>query len=133
MEPDKLKLEQGRVLRQAREEAGFKSIASAIRASPKQEKWKPSTLSAHERGFRTIDQGDAERYASFYRERGARITGQEILYPAEINVTAKLAALEAQVKKLGEGARARRLAHHPQRDQPPAIPKAPTRGPKASK
>jgi hypothetical protein len=137
MDPrEKLKLEQGRVLRQAREAAGFKSLASAIRASPRHEKWKPSTLSAHERGFRSIDQWDAERYARFYRAYGAKITGQEILYPGSESslpaiVEAKLAVLTAEVKKLAEAAREQRRARPPPGSRPRSTPKVPPRGSKS--
>jgi hypothetical protein len=138
MDPlDKLKLEQGRVLRQAREAAGFKSISMAVRASPKYEKWKTSTVSAHERGFRQIGQDDAERYARFYRDRGARITGKEILYAdsesssSQSIVEAKLEALAVQVKKLAEGAREQRLARPPAGGRHRSIPKVPPRGSKS--
>jgi hypothetical protein len=132
---EKLKLEQGRILRQAREAAGFKSLASAIRAAPRHEKWKSSTLSAHERGARQINQWAADRYARFYRERGARITGQEILYPGSdpAIVEAKLAVLTAEVKKLAEGVHEQRLARPPSGDRPRSTPKVPSRGSKSSK
>lgn len=132
---DKLRREQARVLRAAREAAGFKSQASAIRASPIHEKWKASTVSAHQRGSRPIDREDAERYARFYRGYGARITGQEILYPesSQIIVEAKLAALAVEVKKLAEAAHEQRLARLPRPIPPSSIPQAGPRGPKSSK
>ena len=91
--------------------------------------------SPHERGFRPIDQADAERYARFYRGYGARITGQEILYPdgTQIIVEAKLAALAEEVKNLVAGVHEQRLTRLPQTAQPPLAPPVPPRGPKSSK
>jgi len=71
--------EQGERLRAAREEAGYASARSAALANG----WPESSNRAHEGGTRTIGQDDAERYARRFRQKGAKVTGQSILYGAE--------------------------------------------------
>jgi hypothetical protein len=78
---DKLRAEQGRVLRAAKIAAGFGSAAKAVKASPIRDKWTVATYRAHEAGTRTMGQDDAERYAKFFRSHGAKITAIDILFP----------------------------------------------------
>jgi len=69
-------MSQGKRLRLAREQAGYKSA----RAAALDNGWPESTYRAHEAGTRTIGQDDAERYAKRFRHKGAKVTGQSVLY-----------------------------------------------------
>lgn len=76
---DQIKKQQGARLRVARKSAGFESA----RAAAEKFGWAPSSYSAHERGFRTIGQDDATRYAKAFSSYGAQVTAKFILFGSE--------------------------------------------------
>lgn len=75
MEP--LRKRQGNRLKEARNAAGYDSARSAALENG----WPEATYRAHEGGWRTIGQDDAETYIRAFRLRGARITAESVLFP----------------------------------------------------
>lgn len=76
MKEEAKRREQGKRLKQARVDAGYRSAREAALSNH----WPESTYRAHETGTRTIGQDDAERYAKRFRAAGARITARDILF-----------------------------------------------------
>lgn len=75
MEP--LRKRQGDRLKEAREAAGYGSARSAALDNG----WPETTYRAHEGGWRTIGDDDAERYTRVFRARGSKITAQMVIFP----------------------------------------------------
>ncbi len=72
-----LRHRQGNRLKEAREAAGYGSARAAAIANS----WPETTYRAHEGGWRTIGQDDADRYAKAFRARGSKITAESVLFP----------------------------------------------------
>lgn len=72
--------EQGKRLKAAREEAGFRTASAAVRSFPKSAKVKIPTYGAHERGTRAMGPDDAEKYAKRFSALGANVTASDILF-----------------------------------------------------
>lgn len=96
MTEEEIRKAQGARLERARIAAGYTSRHGAAIDN----RWKPSTYSAHERGERTIGVDDAEEYAKKFKRRGSNWTAREILFGkndiSQINEGAALPAAEIE-------------------------------------
>lgn len=72
-----LQQRQGSRLREARDAAGYGSA----RAAAIGQGWPETTYRAHEGGWRTIGQDDAEKYTRAFRALGSKITAEMVLFP----------------------------------------------------
>lgn len=78
---------QGRRLKAARTAAGYRSAREAALDN----EWPESSYRAHEGGTRTIGQDDAERYARRFRNAGAAVSAQSILFDRSPDAPAQFA------------------------------------------
>lgn len=82
VDEDKVRRAQGSRLRTIRKAAGFTSARAAALAAG----WPESTYRSHEAGTRTIAPRDAQRYAMWFRFKGAKdpkFNGRWIIYGDE--------------------------------------------------
>lgn len=96
MDDEAIRKEQGKRLKRARLQAGYRSA----RGAAIENNWAESSYRAHEAGTRTIGQDDAEVYATRFRGNGVKVSAQDILFGAPNPPPAPAAAVQSGLIKV---------------------------------